>query len=122
MRDADQRFPAPQQPMDDRDFVFARFKTDKPVSASRHETLTIPARAGATGSRVVQVVHMRAGTTIPDRPRRIGAKASTAAWDAVFAASPTAPLSSPAARPATTPGQPVNPAVSTLEPAKLRSR
>jgi hypothetical protein len=78
-------------PIDDKDLVFARFKSDKPAATSRRETLTIPGRRGTSGSRVVQVVHVRAGAAIPDRPRRIGVQARAAAWDGVFTARPTAP-------------------------------
>ncbi|WP_270935869.1 hypothetical protein [Falsiroseomonas oryzae] len=73
-------------PIDDKDVVFARFKSNKPASASWGETLTIPGRAGASGSRVVQVVHVRSGAAIQDRPRRIGARPRAAACDGVFAA------------------------------------
>lgn len=45
--------------MDDKDRVFARFKDDKPETSDRRELLTIPRRAGSTGSRVVEVVHVR---------------------------------------------------------------
>jgi hypothetical protein len=73
-------------PIYDKEAVFARFKSNKPASASRRETLTILGRAGASGSRVVQVVHLPSGAAIQDRPRRIGAQARAAAWDGVFAA------------------------------------
>jgi len=56
--------------MDDKDHVFARFKDDKPASADRRETLTIPRRAGAPGSRSVEVVHVRSGGAVRDRPRQ----------------------------------------------------
>ena len=52
--------------MDDKDHVFARFKDDKPEAANRRETLSIPRRNGASGSRSVEVVHVRSG-----HPRRV---------------------------------------------------
>jgi hypothetical protein len=73
-------------PIDDKDVVFARFKSNNSASASRRETLTIPGRAGASGSRVVQVIHLRSGAAIQSRPRRIGAQARATAWGGVFAA------------------------------------
>ncbi|WP_372623426.1 hypothetical protein [Falsiroseomonas sp.] len=72
--------------MDDKDYVFARFKSDTPASVNRRETRTIPGRAGAFGSRVVQVVHVPSRAAIQDRPRRIGARPRAAACDGVFAA------------------------------------
>lgn len=75
-----------QAPIDDKDVVFARFKSNKPASASRGEMLTIPRRAGASRSRIVQVVHLRTGAAFQDRPRRIGVRPRAAACDGVFAA------------------------------------
>ena len=37
-------------PMDDEDYVFARFKSDEPASANQRATPTIRGRAGATDS------------------------------------------------------------------------
>ncbi len=73
-------------PIDDKDVVFERFKSNRPALARRDETLTIPGRAGASGSRVVQVVHLRSGAVIQDRPRRIGARPRAVAGDGVVAA------------------------------------
>jgi hypothetical protein len=67
---------------------------------NRRETVTIPGRAGGSGSRVVQVVHMRTGSAMPARSQRAGAQARAAAWDHVFAARPAAPPSSSSAQPA----------------------
>ncbi len=108
-------------PSDDRDFVFARFKSDKPASANRRETLSIPGRAAGSGSRTVQVVHLRAGTAIQDRPRRIGAQARAAAWDSVFTARPSAQVSLPHAPLATAPAQAGTPALAAPEPIDVRS-
>ncbi len=54
--------------MDDKDRIFARFKNDKPETSVRREVLTSPRRAGATGSRVVEVVHVQSGGAIKDGP------------------------------------------------------
>jgi hypothetical protein len=72
--------------MDDIDRVFARFKDDKPEPADRRETLSIPRRSGAGGSRVVEVVHVRSGGAIKDRPRRVAAHVHAASWDGGFPA------------------------------------
>ena len=104
-------------PMDDKDYVFPRFKRDKPASASRRETLTIPGRAGATGSRSVEVEHVRSGATIQDRPRRSNAPARGPSWDGVFAASPAAPADVPAVSASAEPLPPVTPMVSAPESA-----
>lgn len=98
--------------MDDKDFVFARFKSDKPTATSRRETLTIPGRAGASGNRVVQVLHVRSGAAVQDKPRRVGAQARAAAWGSVPSARPAAaPVSLPLAPLATPPAQPVTTAM-----------
>lgn len=76
--------------MDDKDHVFARFQDNKPASADRRETLTIPRRAGATGSRVVQVVHVKSSTPGKDRPRRTDAQLRAASWDGGFPMKPPA--------------------------------
>src|SRR5262245_38268117 len=72
--------------MDDKDRIFARFEDDKPETSDRRELLTIPHCAGATGSRVVKVVHVRSGGAIKDRPRRVDAHVRTASWDGAFSA------------------------------------
>ena len=72
--------------MDDKDRVFARFKDDKPETSDRRELLTIPRRAGATGSRVVEVVHVRSGGAIKERLRRVDTHVRAASWDGGFPA------------------------------------
>lgn len=75
--------------MDDKDRVFARFKDDKPEAPHRRELLTIPRRAGASGSRVVEVVHVRSGGGAGDRQQRIDTHVRAASWEAGFPAKPT---------------------------------
>lgn len=72
--------------MDDKDRVFARFKDDKPEASDRRELLTIPRRAGSTGSRVVEVVHVRSGGAIKDRPRRVDTHVRAVSWAEGFPA------------------------------------
>ncbi|MBW6399156.1 hypothetical protein KPL78_14940 [Roseomonas sp. HJA6] len=83
--------------MDDKDRVFARFQENKPASPERRETLTIPRRAGAPGSRVVEVVHLRpsAAPAGKDRPRRVDLQVRAASWDDGFPAKSAAPLPLP---------------------------
>ncbi|MBR0670435.1 hypothetical protein [Neoroseomonas soli] len=76
--------------MDDKDHVFARFKDNKPAASDRRELLTIPRRAGAPGSRVVEVVHVRSGAAIKNGPRRIETHVRAASWDAGLPARQTA--------------------------------
>jgi len=70
--------------MDDKDRVFARFKNDKPEASDRGELLNVPRRAGAFGSRVVEVVHVRSGGAIKDRSRRVDMHVRAASWDGGF--------------------------------------
>lgn len=72
--------------MDDKDRVFARFKDDKPEASDRRELLTIPRRAGASGSRVVEVVHVRSGGAIRDQSLRVDTHVRAASWDGGFPA------------------------------------
>lgn len=72
--------------MDDIDRVFARFKDDKPEPTNRRETLSIPRRNGAGGSRTVEVVHLRSSAAINDRPRRVDTHVRAASWEAGFPA------------------------------------
>ncbi len=81
--------------MDDKDYVFARFKDDKLASANRRETLTIPRRAGASGSRVVEVVHVRSGGAVKDRPQRKDHYVRAATWDGGFPTKQTPRVSMP---------------------------
>ncbi|MBP0465209.1 hypothetical protein J5Y09_14885 [Roseomonas sp. PWR1] len=94
--------------MDDIDRVFARFKDDKPEPTNRRETLNIPRRNGAGGSRTVEVVHVRSGTASRDRPQRMDPQLRAASWDEGFSAqrpvatpAPSAPPAAPATRPKT---------------------
>ena len=94
--------------MDDKDHVFARFKDDKPASADRRETLNIPRRAGAPGSRSVEVVHVRSGGAVRDRPQRQDQYVRAASWDGGFptkqaprASAPTWPAAPEVAQPVT---------------------
>ena len=73
-------------PMDDKDRVFANFKDDKPDAPDRRELLSIPRRAGAPGSRVVEVVHVRSGGAMKDGPRRIDTHVRAASWESGFPA------------------------------------
>ena len=72
--------------MDDKDRVFARFKDDKPEASDRRELLTIPRRAGGLSSRIVEVVHVRSGGAIKDRPRRVDTHVRAASWEGGFPA------------------------------------
>ena len=72
--------------MDDKDRVFARFKDDTPEASDRRELLTIPRRAGASGSRTVEVVHVRSGGAVRDRPQRVDPHLRAASWDGGFPA------------------------------------
>lgn len=106
--------------MDDKDRVFARFKDDKPEASNRRELLTIPRRTGASGSRVVEVVHIRSGGAIKDRPRKIDTYVRAASWDGGFQAKQpvaTPLLPAPVAAAATTPTTHVMPA---WEPAATK--
>ena len=99
--------------MDDIDRVFARFKDDKPEPTNRRETLSIPRRSGAGGSRTVEVVHLRSGRGTTDRPQRLDPRVRAASWDGGFqakrqVATPAPPA--PAAATATAPTTHVMPA------------
>jgi len=83
--------------MVDKDHVFSRFQENKPASADRREVLTIPRKAGAPGSRVVEVVHVRPGAAPAgkDRPRRIDPQVRAASWEGGFPARSVAPAPAP---------------------------
>lgn len=70
--------------MDDKDRVFARFKDEKSAATGRRETLTVRKRAGALGSRVVEVVRVRSGGAVRDRPKRQDPYVRAASWDGGF--------------------------------------
>lgn len=72
--------------MNEEDRVFARFKGNKPEASGRREQLTIPGRAGTSGSRVVEVVHVRSSAGMKDRPRHVGTHVRAASWDSGFLA------------------------------------
>ena len=72
--------------MDDRDHVFARFKDDKPEPLDRRETLSIPRRNGAGGSRTVEVVHVRSGRSATNLPGRLDLRVRAESWDGRFQA------------------------------------
>lgn len=72
--------------MDDKDRVFARFRDDKPEASDRRELLTIPRRAGASGSRVVEVVRVRSGGAVRDRQQRVDPHVRAASWEDGFQA------------------------------------
>lgn len=99
--------------MDEKDRVFARFKDDIPEASDRRELLTVPRRAGASGSRVVEVVHVRSGGAVKDRPRRMDTHVRAASWDGGFPAKQviaTAAFVEPAIAKATMPTAYVMPA------------
>ena len=72
--------------MDDKDHVFARFKDDKPAASDRREMLSIPRRGSAMGSRAVEVVHVRSGGAIRDRPQRVDTHVRAVSWAEGFPA------------------------------------
>jgi hypothetical protein len=92
--------------MDDKDHVFARFKDDKPEPANRRETLNIPRRNGATGSRTVQVVHLRSGGAAKERTQRLDTQVRAASWDDGFPAKKAFSAPEFAAPPAAGPAPP----------------
>ncbi len=72
--------------MDDKDHVFARFRSDKPAAADRRETLSIPRRGSAMGSRAVEVVHVRStgAPTGKGQARRLAVTDRAATWEQGF--------------------------------------
>lgn len=74
--------------MSEIDRVFSRFREDKPAPDDRRETLNIPRRGGAHGSRVVEVVHLRSGGEAAgkERPRRTDARLRAYTWEDGFPA------------------------------------
>ena len=103
--------------MDDKDHVFARFKDDKPASADRRETLTIPRRAGAPGSRSVEVVHVRSGGAVRDRSHRQDLYVRAATWDGGFPTKQTPRTSMPIEQAAPEAAEPVTHVMPAWEPA-----
>ncbi|WPB87463.1 hypothetical protein [Sediminicoccus rosea] len=76
--------------MNEEDRVFARFKGNRPEASCRREQLTIPGRAGTSGSRVVEVVYVRSSATMKDRQRHVDTRVRAAPWDGGFLAKQTA--------------------------------
>lgn len=112
--------------MDETDRVFARFKDHEPEPPDGRETLSIPRRNGASGSRTVEVVHLRSGGATKDRPQRLDTQVRAASWDDGFpankaAASPV--FAAPAAAQPAPPGAHVlsawTPAVAEAPPTPL---
>ncbi len=93
--------------MSEIDRVFARLGARKPASDERRETVNVP-RRGTTGSRVVEVVHVRSGGERGDvnRADRVGGGLRAATWAEGFPARVTAAVpvpEAPAAREAPAP-------------------
>jgi len=114
--------------MDDIDRVFARFKDAKPEPADRRETLSIPRRSGAGGSRTVEVVHLRSGRGTTDRQQRLDPRVRAASWDGGFQAKRAiatpvlpAPVSVPVIAPTTHVMPAWDPAVTEEAPSAPRS-
>ena len=106
--------------MDDKDHVFARFKEDKPAGTARREVLTIPRRAGAPGSRVVEVVHVRSGGAVKEKPRRTDGQLRAASWEGGFPARPAIVPAAPPVEllmPAPRPAEPATHVMPAWEPA-----
>jgi hypothetical protein len=80
------------------DRVFARFQENKQAAEDRRETLSIPRRGGATGSRAVEVVHVRSasGPAAQDRAPRKDFRVRAATWEGGFPAREKAPAPAPA--------------------------
>lgn len=82
--------------MSEIDRVFARLGAKKPASDERRETVNVP-RRGTTGSRVVEVVHVRSGAERGDATRagRTGGGLRAATWSEGFPARVTAAAPAP---------------------------
>lgn len=107
--------------MNERDRVFARFKDDTPASPERRETLTIPRRAGASGTRSVDVVHARLGGAEKDRPRGVDHYVRAASWDRGFPAKQTSPASAPPAQVLPEAAKPVTHVMPAWEPSAAKA-
>ena len=103
--------------MDDKDHVFARFKDDKPASAERRETLNIPRRGSAMGSRAVEVVHVRSGGAVRERPQRQDQYVRAASWDGGFPTKQTPRAFMPIDQAAPEAAEPVTHVMPAWEPA-----
>lgn len=105
------------QSMDDKDRVFSRFQENKPAASDRRELLTIPRRAGAVGSRVVEVVHVRAAGAARERPRRPDAHVRAASWEGGFPARQAPSVPAPAEPPPAEAAKPTAHVMPAWEPA-----
>lgn len=77
--------------MIDIDYVFARFNRDASGSNERCEQLTVRGRAGAAGTRTVQVVHIRSsGCAVTKSEPRLDRQVRAASWEHGFPAKPAA--------------------------------
>lgn len=104
--------------MYDKDHVFARFKDDKSEATDRRVTLTIPSRGGgALRSRVVEVVHVRSGGAVRDRPQRQDPHVRAATWDGGFPMKQSPRASMPIEGAAPESAEPVTHVMPAWEPA-----
>jgi hypothetical protein len=100
------------------DTVFARFHDDHAVPQPQRKLLSIPRRGPSSGSRTVEVVHVRSGASPKgqdQRPRDSGVRAAT--WSEGF---PSKPASNRPPVELSAPIQPPQPAVHVMpiwEPA-----
>jgi hypothetical protein len=101
--------------MSDIDRVFARFQGKPTSSDSSTERLSIPRKGGSSGSRVVEVVHVRptGPSSRKDQSRRADSGVRSATWDQGFPAKSAPPASvfdAPPAKEAPPPAAHVMPA------------
>jgi hypothetical protein len=95
--------------MADIDHVFARFRDGHAAPQQQRELLSIPRKGRSSGSRTVEVVHVRSGSSSKSqdqRPRESGVRAAT--WTEGF---PTKPLANQAPVELSAPAEPQQPAV-----------
>lgn len=106
--------------MDDIDRIFARFKDDRPEPTNRRETLSIPRRNGAGGSRTVEVVHLRSGAGTKDRPQRLDPHVRAASWEGGFQAKQPVAIAAPPTPVAAAAAVPTTHVMSVWEPAAAK--
>ena len=101
------------------DRVFARFTENKQAAEDRRETLSIPRRGGATGSRAVEVVHVRSagGQAGQDRAPRKDFRVRALTWEGGFPAREKAPAPAPEPLPAAAASEPTAHVMPAWEPA-----
>ncbi|MBR0661774.1 hypothetical protein [Neoroseomonas oryzicola] len=101
------------------DRVFARFTDNKQAAEDRRETLSIPRRGGATGSRAVEVVHVRSagGQAGQDRAPRKDFRVRALTWEGGFPAREKAPARAPEPLPAAAAPEPTAHVMPAWEPA-----